>query len=267
MLGRFEEQYFELLSKINNYGESKLGRNGSFRSIHGAQLKFDVSDRLPILTARKIYYKGIAGEYAAFIRGFNHIDDFKKWGCNFWDSWADDQGFIKADYGNAWIDYNESNQMEEALRLLRTDPNSRRILIDAWRPDRLSMLSLPCCHYSYQFCHWNGYVDLIWTQRSADMAVGVPSDAISAAIMLNVFCDLADLNPRYVIMNLGDCHIYEEHRYQVHQMIRNVWYDKPRLINPKFNIKKQKDLYSFVPEDLEIFNYKHYDPIKFKLMV
>lgn len=263
----FEEQYFDALIEINNYGESKLGRNGHFRSLHGLQFKVNVSDRLPILTSRKIYLKGIAGEYATFIRGFNHIDDFKQWGCNFWDSWADENGFIKADYGNTWRDYNESNQMEEALRLLREDPNSRRILIDAWRPDHLSYLSLPCCHYSYQFVHWNGHVDLIWTQRSADMAVGVPSDVISATIMLNQFCDLADLHPRYVIMNLGDAHIYDEHRYKVHQMIRNVWYDKEKFLPPKYTFKKQKDLYSFVPTDLEVHNYKHHDPIRFKLMV
>ena len=223
----FEEQYFELLPNIRNHGHKKPGRNGWVNSLHGQSFVVDVQHYFPILTSRQIFWKGVAGEYAAFIRGANHIDDFKKWGCNFWDSWADAGGFLKIDYGNTWRDYNETNQMEEALRLLREDRFSRRILIDGWRPDRLSDLSLPCCHYSYQFVAWrsgmDNYLDLIWTQRSADLMIGVPSDMVTATIMLNQFASLAGLKPNKVYFNMGDVHIYEEHDYKACQLLQNVW--------------------------------------------
>ena len=267
----FEEQYFETLTDIRNYGHMKKGRNGFTKSIHGKQIRFNAAHYFPILTSRQMFWKGVAGEYAAFIRGANHVDDFKKWGCNFWGSWADDNGFIKSDYGNAWIDYNESNQMHNALELLKNDPHSRRIIIDAWRPDRLSSLSLPCCHYNYQFVTYKisdkYYVDLIWTQRSADWMVGVPSDAISATIMLNCFASLADMGVGSVVMNFGDAHIYQEHDYQAFQLITNVWNDKPRLGHPTYDFKPQKDLYSFEPSDITLKTYRHYDKVNFKLMV
>ena len=269
----FEEQYFDLLTNIRNHGHMKPGRNGWTKALHGVQLVANVEHYIPILTSRKIYYKGVAGEYAAFIRGANHIDDFKAQGCNFWGPWSDDAGFVNIDYGNVWKDYNDTNQMEVALHQLKMSTKdsafSRRIIIDAWRPDRLNELSLPCCHYSYQFLAWRSgmeyFLDLIWTQRSGDLMVGVPSDIISATIMLNQFASLAGMRPNKVIMNIADVHIYEEHDYEAYKLITNIWNNKPRHHHPVYTFKKQKDLYSFTKDDLEIPHYKHYDPVSFEV--
>lgn len=271
----FEEQYFELLSDIRNNGHKKPGRNGWTNSLHGRSFVVDVQHYFPILTSRKIYWKGVAGEYAAFIRGANHVDDFKKWGCNFWDSWADEAGFLKIDYGNVWQDYNDTNQMEVALNQLKMGTKdsafSRRIIIDAWRPDRLNDLSLPCCHYNYQFLAWrsgmNYYLDLIWTQRSADLMIGVPSDMITATIMLNQFASLSGMKPNKIFFNMGDTHIYEEHDYEAYKLITNIWNNKPRIHHPTYNFNQQKDLYSFIPGDIDLSYYKHYDPVRFELKV
>lgn len=272
----FEEQYFELLSNIRNHGHMKPGRNGWAKSLHGQSFTVDVQHYFPILTSRQIFWKGVAGEYAAFIRGANHIDDFKKWGCNFWDSWADEAGFLKIDYGNMWLDYNESNQMENALRDLKGDTGkdsmfSRRIMINAWRPDRLSHLSLPCCHFNYQFLTWrsgmNYYLDLVWTQRSADLMIGVPSDMISATIMLNQFASLAGMTPNRIYFHMGDVHIYEDHDYEAYKLITNIWNNKPRQHHPVYKFKPQEDLYSFEPSHIDLSHYKHYDPVRFQLMV
>lgn len=264
----FEEQYMNALSDIRNYGESKLGRNGSTRSLHGLQFRVNVSDRFPLLTTRQMFWKGIAGEYAAFIRQPNHLEDFTSQGCNFWKDWADAGGFIRVDYGNSWINYNDTNQMETALNQLKENPNSRRIIIDAWRPDRQSDLSLPCCHYSYQFLHWNGHLDLIWNQRSGDMAVGIPSDIISATIMVNQFASLSNLKPRYIIMNIADAHIYETHDYKICQMLKYKWGTMGKgYLPPKYKFKKQTDLYSFTKDDIEVIDYKHGDRINFEIMV
>ena len=260
----FESQYKDKLDFILKSGDKKEGRNGLTFSVPGLQLNFDVSENLPILTGRKIFVKGIAGEYAAFIRQANHVNTFRQFGCNFWDSWADDQGYINADYGNAWIDYNDTNQMEQALNMLQQDPNSRRIMIDAWRPDRINELSLPCCHFNYQFLANKDTknLDLIWTQRSADWMIGVPSDAISATIMLNCFANLSGLNPRRVIMNFGDAHVYESHIDQAGKYMLNETYE-----TPKYKFYNQHDLYSFMPSDLEVIDYKCSPPIKFELKV
>ena len=258
----FEDQYFTLLNRILNKGYIKNGRNGQTMSMPGLQLAFDVSEQFPILTRRRIFWTGVAGEYAAFIRGANHIDDFKAQGCNFWDSWADSNGNIKSDYGNAWRDYNDTNQMEVALNMLKQDPESRRIIIDAWRPDRLNELSLPCCHYNYQFYHHNGWLDLIWTQRSADWMIGVPSDAITATIMLNCFAQLAGLNPRNIIMNFGDAHIYSDHIPQA-QILEKRYSEEP----PTYTMKEQTDLYSFKPSDIKLVNYECDKSMKFELKV
>ena len=260
----FEAQYVDKLEYILKSGDKREGRNGSTLSIPGLQLNFDVSEKLPILTKRKIFVKGIAGEYAAFIRQADHVNTFKRWGCNFWDSWGDDQGYIKADYGNAWIDYNDTNQMEQALNMLKQDPHSRRIMINAWRPDRINELSLPCCHFNYQFYAntESNTLDLIWTQRSADWMIGVPSDAISATIMLNQFADLSGLFPRRVIMNFGDAHIYEEHIDKAGKYLLNESFETPR-----YAFAKQHDLYSFIPSDLEVLNYESSPAIQFNLKV
>ena len=260
----FESQYVKNLKHILHAGDKREGRNGYTWSLPGLQLNFDVSVWFPILTKRRIYYKGVAGEYASFIRQANHVNTFKRWGCNFWNSWADESGYINADYGNAWIDYNETNQMEQALNMLKYNPHSRRIMIDAWRPDRINELSLPCCHFNYQFYanKETKTLDLIWTQRSADWMIGVPSDAITATIMLNQFADLAMLKPRRIIMNFGDAHIYDDHKTDAGKYLI-----QPSRPSPKYEFATQHDLYSFIPSDLKIIGYEPSTPIKFDLKV
>ena len=256
-----EHDYLELMKKIRIDGVRKDGRNGAYYSIPFPQLSFDISDGFfPLITTRKMYYSGILGEYAAMIRGPKHVDDFKEWGCNYWDLWADEEGNINVDYGNAWRDYNGVNQMEEVLHSLIHNPGDRRMVIDAWRPDRLSDLSLPCCHYSYQFWSDGKYVDLLWNQRSADWCVGVPSDMVFASVMLACFAQLAGLTPRTVCMQFGDAHIYEEHMDTAHTQLKRLPWCPPR-----FELAPQADLYSFKPEDLMITGYKHDERMSYEL--
>ena len=256
-----EATYLSHMEKILRDGSRQKGRNGFTLSVPFLSLEWDLSNsHLPLITTRQMFPKGILGEYAAMIRGPQHIKDFEKWGCNYWNKWADEDGSIRVDYGNAWIDYNGFNQMEWVLNELKTNPQSRRLLIDAWRPDRLSSLSLPCCHYSYQFWSDGKYLDLLWNQRSADWCIGVPSDILVASVMLCQFASLAELQARTVKMQFGDCHIYAEHIDGAKQQIsRNPW--NP----PKFVLKDQEDLYSFVPDDLKLSEYKYEPSIRYEL--
>lgn len=261
-----ENAYLEIARDILRDGDHMEGRNGFVKSLSNQILKFDLSDGyFPLITTRKMHYKGVLGEYAAMIRGPKHVDDFKRWGCNYWDDWANEDGSIDVDYGNAWIDYNGTNQVAEVLAAMDYNPASRRMMITGWRPDRVydGSLSLPCCHHTYQFyVSDDGHVDLLWHQRSADWMVGMPSDMVLAALMLIHMSKAAMKKPRNVTMVIGNAHIYGEHLDNAAKQVkRNPWGP------PEYKYRWRRHWQSFEPGDLELINYQHHDPIKYELKV
>ena len=260
MSNDFEASYLATASKILKQGHTRQGRNAVTKSLPAQTLSFDVRDGLPLLTTRKSHYLGVFGEYAALIRGPKHVDDFKHWGCNYWDKWAKADGSIELDYGNAWTDFHGVNQMEKVLNLLRTDYTDRRMLITGWDPSHLDALDLPCCHYSYQFWSDGEHLDLLWTQRSGDWMLGVPADALLATIMLNQFASLANMTARNVTLMVGDAHIYEDHIETAKQQIIRMPFELPQ-----YNFYTQYDLTSFAPGDVEVGEYKHHPPLSYKL--
>src|SRR5690606_25910133 len=175
MFEQFERDYRDLVQKILEVGEYRQGRNGNTFSIFGATLVVDMRDsnKFPLLIGRKMFYKGIFGEVAAMLRMPTHINDFKRWGCNYWDQWADKDGNINIDYCNLWRNFNGVDQLSELIDKLKNNPTDRRLLITGWKPDNLDKLSLPCCHLLYQWYVTNdGYLDMMWYQRSAETMVG-----------------------------------------------------------------------------------------------
>ena len=257
----YEAQYLQIAQDIEAAGHESQGRNGVTLSLPFQTIDIDMSTgKLPLLTTRKMYTAGILGEYAATIRGPKHIDDYKRWGCNYWDTWADSTGNLTVDYGNAWRDYNGVNQVQTVLDKLKTDPRDRRLLITAWRPDRLANLSLPCCHYAYQFYSTGTELSLLWHQRSADWMVGVPSDAVFAAVMLACFADLAGQKPGKIKMVFGDAHVYKHHTSQLLEQCKRT----PTAL-PSYKLNKQQDLYSFEPKDLLIGDYESQPAIAYEL--
>lgn len=207
----FEQQYVALVTNILNTGEDRQTRNGATRALFATQLSFDLQVEFPMLQARRMYPTGVLGELAAMLRGPKHIEDFERWGCNYWKKWAKPDGSIALDYGNAWLDFNGVNQIEQLRKCLMVDPTNRRMIISGWRPG--ADLDLPCCHLLYQFyVRDNTYLDMIWFQRSADTMVGVPSDAIFAAAWIIAICEeFTWLKPGRCTMVFGDTHIYHEH--------------------------------------------------------
>jgi len=260
-MNNFETKYLSVARTIAETGCRTEGRNGVTRSLPFQTLDIDLSNNeLPLLTTRKMFTKGILGEYAATIRGPKHVDDYKRWGCNYWDTWADADGNLTVDYGNAWLDYNGVNQMSAVLSKLQTDPRDRRMLINAWRPDRLAELSLPCCHYAYQFYSTGTELSLLWNQRSADWMVGVPSDAVFAVIMLSCFADLCAQKPSKIKMVFGDSHVYENHVPQLFEQCERT----PTAL-PHYKLNSQKDLFSFEPQDFIVEDYNPQPGIAYKL--
>ena len=271
MIPSFEKDYKTLVELILHLGEERHTRNGMTKSSFGHSLWINnIESEFPLLLGRKLYYKGVLGELAAFFRGPTKVQDFKDFGCNYWDAWGDEDGNINVDYGNAWRDFNGVDQLMQLRETLLTNPTDRRMLVSGWRPDRLEQLSLPCCHYAYQFYVRQGkYLDMIWMQRSVDVMIGLPSDIILAAAWLIALAKDVDLVPGSIKMDFGDCHIYEEHFEGAKQYCENVellqaTYNKGPV---SYNYTAPEIFTLFKPDNLEICNYQPMDPIKFELKV
>lgn len=264
----FEADYMALIKKILANGEYRDTRNSVTKGIFGEQLRIDMSTgTFPLLQGRKMYYRGVFGELAALLRRPVHIDDFKKWGCNYWDTWADENGKINVDYGNAWFDFNGVNQIKELKNSLVNNPMDRRMIITGWKPNGMKDLSLPCCHCLYQFyVSTDGKLSMLWYQRSVDVMIGLPSDIIFAAAWLIMVANEFDFEPGEIVMSLGDCHIYESHLQGAYEYISR----EEVLHNyhaPKYMVKahKGKDFCDFEPTDIEIHGYRSQQPIKLEL--
>lgn len=260
----FEAEYRALVKDIINNGELRPTRNGNTKAVFGRTIKVDLSvdtNFIPLLNGRRMYYTGVFGEFAAFMHNAKTVEEFKSFGCNYWELWADAKGRLELDYSEQLFNFNGVNQLQNLVEALQKDPYSRRHIISLWRPDRFDKLSLQCCHYSYQFyVTTDGKLDMIWNQRSVDTMVGLPSDIILAYLWVKSLASMTKLSPGVITMNLGDCHIYEEH-------LRNASYYTevitPRLIPlATFDCNNIEE---FTKDCVDVYQYDPHEPIKFLL--
>lgn len=258
----FEQQYLNIARNILQFWDEKKCRNWITKSVFWVQLVVWCLNYwiFPLITSRQMFYKWVFWEMAAFFRWPKHIDDFKKFGCNYWNMWAKPNWDLNLDYGNKWINFNWVNQMQRVLNLLKTDPNNRRMLITGWDPSSED-LSLPCCHYSYQFyVTESGKLDMIWNQRSADLMVWVPSDIVFAAAWLIVVAQMTWFLPWKINMMLGDTHIYQEHwELAAEQVEREIH------MPPQYTVKDETNIFQFDPSDITIEGYEFEPKISYLL--
>lgn len=259
---KFEKDYAKMLQQILQYGEDRAVRNGGTRALFGMSLPVEVGNIFPLIQGRQMFIDGILGEFAAMIRQPKSIYDFEKWGCNYWRLWGNEQGDLNIDYGNAWFDFNGFNQIAELKRLLRDDPTNRRMIISSWQPDRLAELSLPCCHYSYQFYVGNNNsLNMLWTQRSVDMMIGLPSDIVLAAIWLITLANEFGFKPGFIKLDLGDCHIYDEHLEQAEGYVDSILNPARTVsyypVNYHLVMAQGTDFCTFEPAYLKLSDYHH----------
>lgn len=267
---QYEHDYMQLIKKIQRKGKCVESRNGGIQSIFGETFTVDNTDLdFPLLKGRKLPVQSALGEFAAMIRGPKTLEDFEEFGCGYWKDWSNPDGTIELDYGNAWIDYNGVNQVKEVVESLTLHPHHRRHLIDAWRPDRLKDLNLPCCHFLYQW--WvDDYMKLhmIWYQRSVDVMIGLPADVILATVFNNCMAKETGLLPGSITFMLGDCHIYDSHLPNVNRYLANAintdgapidyhWHSPKRpLTGPQL----------FEPDMIDIMNYQPVESILFEVI-
>ena len=264
----YEQTYAQMVDCVLQHGEKRQTRNGFTRSMFGMFLRVSSLRRheMPLLQGRQMFTRGILGELAAILRQPKTNGDFVEHGCNYWKKWADADGSLRVDYGNAWFNFNGYDQVAELKRMLKHDPTNRRMIITGWNPSNLANLSLPCCHLYYQFYVENNRLHMLWVQRSADLMIGVPSDVVFASAWLLAICNEFGFEPGDIVMQLGDVHIYEEHIPQANEYLVNA----ERMIDTKPPVfayvgEQGKDFCLFEPSDLMMLHYTHCAPINFLL--
>ena len=250
-------------------GKLSDARNGNTKSVFGKTLEIDMtnSNQFPLITGRKMFYKGIFGEFAAFLKGPTSVKDFEDEGCNYWAKWARPDGELSLDYGNKWTHWEGVNQLAITIETLRGTPHGRRHLINAWDPYTVhnDTLDLPCCHYGYQwYVTASGHLDMIWIQRSVDLMIGLPSDIVLAALFNIMMAKLTGYKPGKIVMQLGDCHVYEEHERNAATYTGRVLFGtKPKY--PTYNVADFHDYWDFANDTISINDYNSRDAIKFEL--
>lgn len=267
----FEQSYTRLVRQVMSFGEIRETRNGNTTALFSTQVVIPdlYLGHFPILLGRKMFYKGVLGELAAILRKPTCNGDFVEQGCNYWKEFADPDGSLRVDYGNAWFDFFGTDQVAELKRQLREEPTSRRMLITGWNPANLSNLSLPCCHMLYQFYVSQGqYLHMKWYQRSVDVMIGLPSDVIFAAAWLLAICNEFGLKPGVITMDFGDTHIYEEHLDKTAKYLKQAeaMHGAKRPLFA-YTAKPGADFCDFKAEDIEVLHYHPAPQINFKLKV
>src|ERR1700741_1452115 len=218
-------QYHDLMEHVLAHGVEKHDRTGTgTRSVFGHQMRFDLGEGFPLLTTKKLHVKSIIYELLWFLRGDTNIRYLNEHGVTIWDEWADENGDLGRIYGAQWRDWRAPdgrsvNQLEQLIRDIRHNPDSRRLIVTAWNPAEVGGMALPPCHAMFQFYVQEGKLSCQLYQRSADLFLGVPFNLASYALLTEMVAAICGLAPGEFVHTFGDIHIYRNHLEQVHQQL------------------------------------------------
>ncbi len=268
------QQYLDLVRRARNDGAVKGDRTGTgTRSVFGHQMRFDLLEGFPLVTTKKIHLKSVIHELLWFIKGDTNTAYLTENGVRIWNEWADENGDLGPVYGHQWRNWNSENidQLKQVIETLKTNPNSRRMLVSAWNPSVLPDTSksfsenvangkaaLPPCHAFFQFYVADGKLSCQLYQRSADIFLGVPFNIASYALLTEMMAQVCGFEAGEFIHTLGDAHIYTNHFDQVELQLSRDPKPLPTLkLNPNIS-----DLFDFKYEDIEVLNYDPHPGIK-----
>lgn len=273
------KQYLDLMRHVYENGTFKGDRTGTgTKSVFGYQMRFDLAEGFPMVTTKKLHLKSIIHELLWFLKGETNIAYLKENGVRIWDEWADENGDLGPVYGYQWRNWNgdEIDQIKELVEQLKTNPNSRRLLVSAWNPSVLPDTSvsfsenvkngkaaLPPCHAFFQFYVADGKLSCQLYQRSADIFLGVPFNIASYSLLVLMIAQVVGLEPGEFIHTFGDAHIYTNHFEQVELQLSRTPRALPQMkINPEIT-----DLFDFTFDDFSLENYDPHPLIRGKVSV
>ncbi len=258
------QQYLSMMRHIRDNGADKEDRTGTgTKSVFGYQMRFDLSDGFPMVTTKKLHLRSIIHELLWFLSGDSNVRYLQENGVSIWNEWADENGDLGPVYGVQWRKWKQTNgeaidQIEDVVRRIKEDPDSRRILVSAWNVGDLPGMALPPCHCLFQFYVADGKLSCQLYQRSADVFLGVPFNIASYALLTHMMAQQTDLKVGDFIWTGGDCHLYSNHMEQMEEQLQ-----REPLALPRLAIKRRPDsIFDYKFEDFEILNYESHPHIK-----
>jgi len=280
-----EQAYLDLLRLVLNEGTEKGDRTGTGTLSHfGAQLRFNLADGFPLLTTKKVHLKSITYELLWFLSGSTHVDYLQQNGVRIWNEWATSEqttrfnrlaGDLGPIYGHQWRNYGATttadgqynsdgvDQIAQVVEQIKTNPNSRRLIVSGWNPGEAEQVALPPCHTLFQFFVADNKLSCQLYQRSADLFLGVPFNIASYAMLTHMVAQVCNLEVGEFIWTGGDCHIYQNHREQVELQLTRSLYTLPTLaLNPNV-----KDIFAFNYDDISVDGYESHPAIKAQVAV
>ena len=262
-------QYLDLMNYVRETGTKKPDRTGTGTlSVFGYQMRFNLEEGFPLITTKKVHLKSIIYELLWFLKGSTNIDYLKEHGVNIWDEWADESGELGPVYGAQWRswptqDGNSIDQISDVITRIKSDPDSRRLIVSAWNVSQIEKMALPPCHALFQFYVAKGRLSCQLYQRSADIFLGVPFNIASYALLILMIAKATGLKAGDFVHTLGDAHLYLNHLNQVDEQLKR----KPFAL-PKMNIKNEiTDILEFEYEDFSLEDYESHPHISAPIAV
>ena len=255
--------YLDLLRDVLDHGVEKSDRTGTGTcSVFGRQLRFDLQAGFPLLTTKKVHLKSILHELLWFIAGDTNARRLQRAGVTIWDEWADENGELGPVYGAQWRRWRTSegrevDQLAHVIDEIRRDPDSRRLIVNAWNVGQLESMKLPPCHYVFQFNVQGNRLHCAMSMRSCDVFLGLPFNIASYALLTMMIAQVTELEPGELIISLGDTHVYQNHLSQVRRQLEREPRELPSMrLNPAV-----KSLFDFKYEDFQLERYNPHPSI------
>jgi thymidylate synthase len=259
------QSYLDLVRRVLNEGEPRQDRTGvGTRSLFGHQLRFDLAAGFPLLTSRKIHLRSLIQELLWFIRGETNVRYLREHGVSIWDEWADPHGELGPVYGKQWRSWEGPDgrvidQLRGVIEQIKTNPQSRRLIVSAWNVADLPRMALPPCHLLFQFyVSGSGRLSCQMYQRSADLFLGVPFNIASYSLLTHMVAQVTDLQPGDFVHVLGDAHLYESHLEQARQLLERPPKPLPTLVLNS----AVREIDAFTEADIEVRGYDPHPAIK-----
>ncbi|MDX1741665.1 MAG: thymidylate synthase [Rhodothermales bacterium] len=257
-------QYLDYLQDILDHGTWKEDRTGTGTlSVFGRQMRFDLSEGFPVVTTKKLHLRSIIHELLWFLSGDTNVRYLRENGVTIWDEWADEDGELGPVYGKQWRrweakDGSVVDQMTNVVDAIRSSPDSRRMIVSAWKVDEIPDMALPPCHMMFQFYVADGRLSCQLYQRSVDSFLGLPFNIASYSLLTHMVAQQTDLEPGDFVWTGGDCHVYSNHMEQVRLQLTREPLPLPELVIRR----RPPSLYDYRYEDFEVADYQSHPHIK-----